>query len=177
MRASSSLNTSVAAARVSQERLGGWERREPVSAVTSICAHAIRDPASKKYLIFHTGCGNDTDPRSHAYGLNTCVPAPASPARASALCPLPTPHTPMALRPATLRALRAAVDAAAATPLRAKRSPAMCASSTEITNCNNGSTPACSGNWSLNKCKYAPLPPRPSPRPPGPPPKYVGPRY
>ena len=37
--------------------LGGWERQQPVSAVTSICAHAIRDPATKKYLIFHTGCG------------------------------------------------------------------------------------------------------------------------
>jgi hypothetical protein len=99
----------------SHERRSGWIRKEPVSPVTSICAHAIRDPATKKYLIFHTGCGDDANPNSHGYGLNT---------------------------------------------------------SSQITNCKNGSTPLCSSNSTLNKCKYAPLPPpTPPPRPGGPPKK------
>jgi hypothetical protein len=55
----------------SKQRLGGWTRQAPVSNVTSICAHALRDPASLKYLLFHTGCGDIMNPNSHGYPLPT----------------------------------------------------------------------------------------------------------
>lgn len=50
----------------STERLGPWKREGPLHpfSSSSICAHALRDPASKKYLIFHTGCGNHSNPNS-----------------------------------------------------------------------------------------------------------------
>ena len=53
-------------------RLGPWKRQGALKPFgsTSICAHALRDPASKKYLIFHTGCGNHSNPNSEGYGTN-----------------------------------------------------------------------------------------------------------
>jgi hypothetical protein len=37
----------------SKQRLSGWSRQAPVSNVTSICAHALRDPASSKCYPMH----------------------------------------------------------------------------------------------------------------------------
>ena len=60
----------------SNNRLGPWQRHGPVSpfASSAVTAHAVRDPASKKFLIFHTGCGNHSDPNSVFYGTNHSMP-------------------------------------------------------------------------------------------------------
>merc|ERR1711871_319590 len=60
----------------SKDRFGPWQREGLIHpfASTAICAHVLRDPASKKYLIFHTGCGNHSDPNSEGFGTNHSMP-------------------------------------------------------------------------------------------------------
>ena len=40
---------------------------------SAVCPHAARAPDGK-WLIFHTGCGNHSDPNSEGYGTNKSLP-------------------------------------------------------------------------------------------------------
>jgi hypothetical protein len=55
----------------SRSVLGPWKRHGPVQPFGSsaICPHALRAPDGK-WLIFHTGCGNHSDPSSEGFGTN-----------------------------------------------------------------------------------------------------------
>jgi hypothetical protein len=55
--------------------LGPWARDGPVKPFGSsaVCPHAQRS-ADGRWLIFHTGCGNHSDPNSEGYGTNHSLP-------------------------------------------------------------------------------------------------------
>jgi len=56
----------------SKSALGPFVRHGTLTpfASSSICPHAQRDPKNGDWLIFHTGCGNHSDPNSEGYGTN-----------------------------------------------------------------------------------------------------------
>lgn len=41
---------------------GPWQRQGPILGPVAVCPHAVRSPEGL-WLVFHTGCGNATDPR------------------------------------------------------------------------------------------------------------------
>eukprot|EP00039_Didymoeca_costata_P032509 m.38121 g.38121 ORF g.38121 m.38121 type:complete len:462 (+) comp9391_c0_seq2:271-1656(+) len=59
----------------SKTRFGPWKRDGPVHpfASSAVCPHAVRAPDGT-WLIFHTGCGNHSDPNSEGYGTNHSLP-------------------------------------------------------------------------------------------------------
>jgi len=55
----------------SQSREGPWQRQGPVMGPVAVCPHATRSHDGL-WLIFHTGCGNYSDPRDHHIPRKDC---------------------------------------------------------------------------------------------------------
>ena len=65
--------------------VGPWVQQSTLApfSASAVCPHALRDPSTGQWLIFHTGCGNHSNPASEPAPLLTdCVNGTTGPSSA-----------------------------------------------------------------------------------------------